>query len=279
MPNKHVIFVHGLGPKPAKERHLQEWRDALHHGLWTNIPDEAMTMAYWSDLREGLDFQQPEVRAACGRIHRRLRGPQANFAYRPDKLFFWSRALISRFLFDRYLQFIRWVGPLLTRVQQQWLQDYYLYFHHARSEIRARLEAELTAASQAQKRVAILSHSMGTVIAYDTLYHNPNYTVDLLVTMGSPLGLTTVQQDIVGPHPTFPPNLRRWLNVFDGIDPVTLPDQRLANDFTLNGAQLIIDRMIRRNFSPEGVRDPHHWFGYLTCQEVSDAVSQFWLAD
>jgi hypothetical protein len=96
--------------------------------------------------------------------------------------------------------------------------------------------------------------------------------------MGSPLGLTAVQIDLTGQgHPPFPPNVHRWLNVFDGIDAVTLPDQRLANDFTDNNMGRIVDRMIRANMSPDGKRDPHHWYGYLSSEEVGDAVSKFWI--
>ncbi len=290
MSEKRIIFIHGLQgpgaePLPPKEDCLQRWRDALRKSLWVDIPDEASCVAYWADLRGRVDFEQPKVRADWARLRRRLRGPEARFAYRPDKLFIWARALIVKFLFDQYCRLVRKLGPLLSRIEQQWLEDYYLYFNVARDEIRGRLEAELDAAAQEGQRVAIVAHSMGTVIALDALYKKEGTKgakcdVDLFVTMGSPLGLTAVQLDLTGQaHPHFPSNVRRWLNVFDGIDTATLPDRRLANDFTDHGMARIVDRMIRSNVGPDGKRDPHHWFGYLSCDEVGDAVSKFWIAD
>lgn len=269
MPEKRIIFVHGLGPKPPRERLLREWRQALRRSLWAEVPEAATSIVYWADLRDGLDLGRPQVRSACRRAQRRLR------ATRPRRL--WSA--LRWWAFRLYLLLLWRAGPLISRLERELARDYYLYFHRARAQVRARLEGELVRAHRSCGAVAVLAHSMGSVIAYDAILHRPDCPVDLLITMGSPLGLSAVQQDLWGDaHPPFPANLRRWLNVFDGLDPVTLPDQRLANDFTLGGARLICDRMIRSNYGPDGERDPHHWFGYLTAPEVGDAVSQFWLA-
>src|SRR3990172_3716110 len=51
MVGKRLIFVHGMGPKPPKQRHLQQWQEALRYSLWTELPPEATAMAYWADLR------------------------------------------------------------------------------------------------------------------------------------------------------------------------------------------------------------------------------------
>ena len=294
MTEKRIIFIHGLQgpgaePLPPKDKCLQQWRQALRKSLWVDIPVDATHMAYWADLRDLVDFEQPKVRADRARLRRRLRGPQVRFAYRPHKVFMWVRASIVQCLFDQYCKLVRKVGPLLSQIEQQWLRDYYLYFNVARHDMRGRLEAELDAAAQEGQHVAIVAHSMGTVIGLDALYmrepdkeatEKPKYDADLFVTMGSPLGLTAVQLDLTGEaHPHFPSNVRRWLNVFDGVDTVTLLDRRLANDFTDHGMARIVDRMIRSNVGPDGKRDPHHWFGYLSCDEVGDAVSKFWIAE
>lgn len=291
---KRIIFIHGLrGPNEPpplpKDEYLREWREALRHSLWVNIPDQASCMAYWADLRpDPKVLQKPKVSAALAREHLHLRGPHAHSTVRPDKLFFWIRALVITFVLYRFLRLVRWASPLITEIERRWLEDYYLYFrvNGFRDEIRGRLEAELDAAAQEGQRVAIVAHSMGTVIAYDALQKDPGYVVDLLVTMGSPLGLTAVQIDLTNDtpghpngyaHPPFPPNVHRWLNVFDGIDAVTLPDQRLANDFTDRRVVLVADHMIRANVDDKGNRDPHHWHGYLSSEDVGDAVSKFWV--
>lgn len=247
--------------------------------MWMDLPEAATTMAYWADLRRRIPDRRRELRPWRCTPHRprglclalSLPGP------RTMGLRLWSA--LKKGAFQIYLRLLHGAGPLISRVERELAWEYYLYFALARREIRARLEEELIRAARCGQAVAILAHSMGSVIAYDAVRHNPCLPVDLLITMGSPLGFAAVQQDLCGAvPPPYPPNLRRWLNVFDGLDPVTMPDQRLAEDFTLNGARLITDRMVRANHGPRGERDPHHWFGYLTSPEVGDAVSQFWLA-
>jgi hypothetical protein len=79
----------------------------------------------------------------------------------------------------------------------------------------------------------VVSHSMGTIIAYDCLMHEPDCPpVDGLLTIGSPLAVDEVQD--------FFPNWTRddgfpskklhgpWVNVFDPLDVVAGADpQRL----------------------------------------------------
>ncbi len=162
------------------------------------------------------------------------------------------------------------------RVIKTLWRDVYLFFYTPVGDaIRQRLQKELRAADG--QHIGIIAHSLGGVIAYDVLRRS-DIGVELLITMGSPLGLGPIRYELrrLGAGQAgFPPGVHRWLNVFDGLDPVTLPDQRLANEYTLKGARLVIDRMVRENYNAQGQRDPHHWFGYLTCPEVGDAVSQF----
>ncbi|CAL9333572.1 serine peptidase [Streptomyces sp. enrichment culture] len=76
---------------------------------------------------------------------------------------------------------------------------------------------------------AVVAHSLGSVVAYEALWHRP-VALDLLVTLGSPLGM---------PHVVFerlalgegneerkgerPPGVRRWVNVADVGDIVAIP--------------------------------------------------------
>lgn len=220
------------GPSPPKQRHRQQWQEALRHSLWVDLPDDGLTMAYWADLRR----RQP-------------------LGYR-----------IGGGLFNIFR----------SRLMKVFAHDVYLYFYTDLGvAIQQRLIDELEGAARAGKRIALVSHSLGSVIAYDVL-GRAGVNIELLVTMGSPLGLPPIRQELK--DGTFPTGVHRWLNVFDGLDKVTLPVQEIGSIYTHNGAHLVIDRMVRENYSPEGKRDPHHWFGYLTCQEVGDALSQFLVA-
>lgn len=70
----------------------------------------------------------------------------------------------------------------------------------------------------------IVSHSLGTVVAYNTLLGRtgafPNVRVPLFVTLGSPLGMNTVKSRL-RPH-TFPPQVGAWYNAMDEDDFVAL---------------------------------------------------------
>ena len=66
------------------------------------------------------------------------------------------------------------------------LKQVYLYLHHPeiRRDVRARAEAVVDAH---QTRV-LIGHSLGSVVAYECLCAHPEWTVNTLVTLASPLG-------------------------------------------------------------------------------------------
>lgn len=70
----------------------------------------------------------------------------------------------------------------------------------------------------------VVSHSLGTVIAYSTLMSRtgawPGVRVPLFVTLGSPLAVTAVKSRL-RPH-TFPPQVGHWFNAMDEDDVVAL---------------------------------------------------------
>jgi pimeloyl-ACP methyl ester carboxylesterase len=93
----------------------------------------------------------------------------------------------------------------------------------------------------------VVSHSMGTVIAYDCLKRVPEApAVDALLTIGSPLGLDEIQ-DKLAPEWTrddgFPWEKvgGAWVNVFDRLDPVAGFDPDLANDYRRRGNNVVED--------------------------------------
>ncbi|GGW50220.1 caspase family protein [Streptomyces xantholiticus] len=77
----------------------------------------------------------------------------------------------------------------------------------------------------------VLAHSLGAVAAYEALWREPYAKVETLVTFGSALGLVA---DRLAPHagnPGRPPGVKRWIDVADASDFVTLPglQRRFAN--------------------------------------------------
>ncbi|MFE7277591.1 hypothetical protein [Streptomyces sp. NPDC057623] len=78
----------------------------------------------------------------------------------------------------------------------------------------------------------LVGHSLGSVVAFEYLRRHGRRRLDLLVTLGSPLGLRVVRSRM--PNPRYgavrrlPAGTRAWVNVLDPRDPVTA-GRRLAD--------------------------------------------------
>ncbi|MEV0224460.1 hypothetical protein [Streptomyces sp. NPDC050704] len=154
---------------------------------------------------------------------------------------------------------------LLRQLLRRLIPDANRYFFtEARNAIRDRLRTALDAATGP---VVLVSHSLGTVVAYDVLSEQrfARKPVPLFVTLGSPLGYTEVQ-DVVARPLRIPAPVRLWMNFADRFDLVTL-DTTLANDFRA-AARMIADIPVD-NRSPNN----HASCGYLRTGRVRSAVT------
>lgn len=90
-------------------------------------------------------------------------------------------------------------------------------------DVKKRVDEAVSTRVSAQCRV-LMAHSLGSVVAFEYLRQHPGERLDLLVTLGSPLGLRLVRK--LMPHAEYgvafgvPPQLRQWVNVRDLRDPV-----------------------------------------------------------
>jgi hypothetical protein len=115
-----------------------------------------------------------------------------------------------------------------------------------RRELRQRLLDELTKAAALAEKIIIVSHSMGTMVAYDVLRNLPACPpVETLITLGSPLGIKEVQDELVSPDADgvdFPAaKLEHWINIYDPLDPICGADPRFANDYKPVGGKAVVD--------------------------------------
>ena len=119
--------------------------------------------------------------------------------------------------------------------------------YRVQDEIRRRFVTQLAADAANGRPHVVVSHSMGTVIAYDCLKRVPDCpAIDGLITIGSPLGLDEVQDKLQpgwSRADGFPGDklLGAWVNLFDRLDPVAAFDPFLANDFRAGGADRVED--------------------------------------
>jgi hypothetical protein len=113
-------------------------------------------------------------------------------------------------------------------------------------EIRGRFLEAVREGAERDGPHLVISHSMGTVIAYDCLSRVRDCPeVDGFVTIGSPLGLDEIQDRLRqewSRNDGFPARVRgRWINVYDPLDPVAGFDPRFANDFRRGGVAAVED--------------------------------------
>ena len=117
--------------------------------------------------------------------------------------------------------------------------------------IRRRFVDALGAATVTRPHV-VVSHSLGTVIAYDCLKRVPECpAIDGLITLGSPLGLDEIQ-DKLQPGWTraggFPDDrVKAWANQYDLLDPVCGVDPALGDDFRRGGLSAVEEAVVRND--------------------------------
>jgi hypothetical protein len=154
--------------------------------------------------------------------------------------------------------------------------------------VRRLLKVPLIAASGSQRPVLLIAHSMGSIIAYESLWelshnHGNPVDVDLLLTMGSPLGQRFMQRKIRGHDRNgkdrYPSNIRNWKNL-TAVGDLTAIDPWLANDFAgmvefgLVGA--IEDERLLNYYRLDGKLNVHAEYGYLANEKTAHTISKWW---
>jgi hypothetical protein len=277
----HVTFVHGIANKPAPGPLLDLWHRSLASSDGIDLGAEGITssMVYWADVM----YESPLAEAAAESAANEAAG-EALEAEPVDlgldemggEELLWVGELAAKLAVPlaaaeaaaaipgggpvlESLERIPLPWPLKERIMKKLLRDVHHYLWNVdysprtgttfrvQDEIRGRMIRALQEGAARPGPHVVVSHSMGTVIAYDCLERVGDApAVDGLMTVGSPLGLDEIQ-DKLQPEWSradgFPlPRLRgRWVNVFDHLDPVAAFDPRLANDYRQGGREVVDD--------------------------------------
>lgn len=293
-----VIYVHGIGNKPAASVLKCQWDTAL---FGAPIGDRSR-MAYWVNRRRyavplpdtcgsGDLVAPPELGA--GALGTRAAAAAARepldveaLSSRPEQRRL-LRSLAERMLAAgeaapggvaakdveaKLLPLPGFLRKIITRgLTRLFLEDVNDFFFDeaVRSAMEDRLRERLDAGGGP---FVVIGHSQGSMIAYEVLRQlaHQRYDVRLFVTIGSPLGLDEVQ-DVLrgwvgGDTLPVPRCVHRWVNVADPWDPVAL-DPELRSEYT--PASFIEDQPQSNLDSP---RHPHSGTGYLRTAAVRNAV-------
>ena len=98
----------------------------------------------------------------------------------------------------------------------------YLTEEPLREKIQARVEELLDRDTD-----LIIAHSLGSIVGWEAC-HRYKGTLPMLLTIGSPLGLNSIVYPRLRPFPpTFPPAVRRWVNIAHPDDIIAV-EPRLA---------------------------------------------------
>jgi hypothetical protein len=154
----------------------------------------------------------------------------------------------------------------LARLMTAVLSEVYVYL--TRPSVRRRVREVVAEALDRHRPQVVVAHSLGSVIGYETL-HATGAEVDLLLTLGSPLGLPGTVFEALDPEPTNgkgarPPGVRRWVNIADPGDVVAVP-KRLGDRFPVD----------LHDEAYLGAADPHTLSGYLSCGLVAAAIAPY----
>lgn len=138
------------------------------------------------------------------------------------------------------------------------------YFDPAGAAVRQVVRDRLAETLRRYRPRVLVAHSLGSVVAYETLHAYPDLRLDLLLTLGSPLAMRRVVYDRLDPRPAWgkgarPPGVQNWANVADRGDFVAVPRRALPLRF--DGVTKDIELRIH-------LIDPHRAQFYLRHREV-----------
>lgn len=282
----HVTFIHGIANKPAVDTLLSVWLNALAEdtgldaGLHLGDAGVTSSMVYWADLFYPGPLTDPasfEAQTDAGDARAELLAAEPVDMPKPatSEETRFLRGLLKKTPTPTWLEELEPGYTAISEVQrlervplpwglkklflQTYLRDVHHYLFDAafapsaaatavpiQQTIRARFLTALAKVPKGGPHV-VVSHSMGTVIAYDCLMRvDACPTIDALMTLGSPLGVDEIQ-DRLRPehtrHAGFPRGrvISEWTNVADRLDPVCGFDPFLANDFQENCERQVHD--------------------------------------
>jgi fructose-specific component phosphotransferase system IIB-like protein len=153
----------------------------------------------------------------------------------------------------------RFVKSALTQVTQ-YLTD---------ENIRAAAQRAVLDLIDADTRV-VVAHSLGSIVAYEAM-HRLERPLPLFCTLGSPLGLQTIVYQRLRPQPpTFPKQVKRWVNLADRDDFIAAePD--LVSMFSQGFAE---GSLFEGGYTVDNGAEPHRAEFYLSKKRLGWAIAE-----
>jgi hypothetical protein len=292
LTHARIIFVPGLNPKPPPEIHRRQLLRVLLASLRRMRPDAADWLAAnepqfdlvaWTYLFHGA---HRDISVDVPGIERLLVQTEAS-SEDMRELRSWPRHILryAHLVGDAWPYLGRRFAPPVTRQLMHEATRYLKDRDGVGAEVRAAVRSKLETAWRAGERVLVLGHSLGSVIAYDTLWelthvHRSGGEVDVLATFGSPIVTRFVQRSIKGARETgaarYPHNVRRWVNLTargdtTALQPRVKPAYREMLELKL--VDSIEDYVEFDNFFRGSLGlNPHESYGYLAQPLLAEII-------
>jgi hypothetical protein len=265
----------------------------LHHARpaaarWLEARPAAFTLVSWTRLFYASG--QRDIRRDLPGLEQLLREPTASAAQRRELDSLARRLARLWHLVGDSFPYIS--GLIAKPALRLTMGDVRRYLHDAEGvavEIRGLLRAELERAWARGERVMLIGHSLGSVIAYDSLWElsreiGADGRVDRFVTFGSPLATRFIRHSLKGVErrgpERYPGNVRRWDN-FSARGEMVALHPRLRPFFgamvNLGLLEALEDHTgLYNHFQGENGIDPHKSYGYLVHAQVAASIGD-WL--
>ena len=288
--NRQLVFVHGRSQQRKDSVALKaEWIDAWKAGLAKSglelpIAEEAIRFPYYGDtldqMARGLSAEDAARIVVRGETLDRdeeafmrayLREVQARAGVADDEV----AAAVDPLTRERGPLNWGWVQGILSVLDSKvpgasgasvalFTNDVYQYLN--RPGIAGVLDTGVRSAFAGGVETVVVSHSLGTVVAYNVLRQQGaqgDLKVPLFVTLGSPLAVRVVKQAVrpIG-HPRC---AARWLNAMDDRDVVAL--------YPLDEAHFDVDPAIENRTDVDNPTANRHGIsGYLGDADVARRI-------
>lgn len=295
MTTRHIIFVPGKNPKPEKALHRKLLWRALVEGVRRadSVTADTLQASYaqfhlisWNYLYyhqyKDITMDIPWIDALINK-----HGPTEQDIQDANS---WHTGLERLFLtVGDHIPFLIRLLPEEVRSTTNEINRYFNNTDQVASRIRSLLKQTLRPMLERQEEVLLIGHSLGSVIAYDTLWELSRQEgvkgkVDFL-TLGSPLGMHYVQRRLLGMNgqgaKSYPDRIRRWINLSAEGDVAAL-DRNFNESFHTMLEHGLVESIEDHshgiyNFfrSDEGL-NCHRSYGYLVNPAVGSIIADWW---
>jgi len=297
VPVPLILYVPGKNPKPPPQVHAELLQRCLAASVARADPVVAQAfagqrvqfaLAAWNHGYYGADrdWRPDQLRA----IERLILDPDADAVDRSQAT--GLRSGLARWAYLAVDHFPLLVSAIPSRGMRSTIRETERYFANladAGTEARSTVLRQLEPALASGRRVLVIAHSLGSVIAHDAVWQlltEQELHLDRFLTLGSPLGLNFIQRRLQHPAAVVPTTLKGhigiWVNA-TAFGDMTALDPTLADDFSVQVASGMVGEI--RDLAPffTAYRDrdglnPHRSHGYLASRPVGAEVAA-WLRD